>query len=459
MLLSILTIKVSAENKKDEHPQESKSDSNKLSYFFKNGEFGGHARFASFYTNNSKNLSDSYAMGIGMGIDFESAKFYGFQMGISGFFIYNIFSSDLTSLDSLTNQPNRYEVGLFDIENPSNKNDLDRLEDLYLKYNFKKSYIKIGKQHLKTPFINLQDGRMRPSLIEGITFNINEIENIEMEGGYLISVSPRSTVKWYDIEESMAVYGTGVNSIGTASDYKGNLESKFIAYAGLSYKPSKSLKINYHVQHVDNIMNSQYVEADYLIDLNSSSQLNLSAMYVHQSIVNNGGNDSIYKRYFESQTQSNIFSTRIGYLTTKNIFYVNYTRITDDGKYLMPREWGRDPFYTFMSRERNEGLADVHAFTFNHKTDIINNRLSSDWGIGYYDLPDVKEYAKNKYGLPSYVQLNLDLKYKFDKFLEGLTLDFIYVQKFKNANTYNNDKHIINKVDLTLFNIIANYRF
>jgi hypothetical protein len=58
----MLTITLRAENKKDEHQQESRTDSNKLSYFFKNGEFGGHARFASFYTNNTKNLSDSYAV-------------------------------------------------------------------------------------------------------------------------------------------------------------------------------------------------------------------------------------------------------------------------------------------------------------------------------------------------------------------------------------------------------------
>ncbi len=455
----MLTITLKAENKKDEHNQESKSDSNKLSYFFKNGEFGGHARFASFYTNNTKNLSDSYAMGVGMGIDFESAKFYGFQMGISGFFIYNIYSSDLTTLDSLTNQPNRYEVGLFDIENPSNKHDLDRLEDLYLKYNFRKSYAKIGKQHLKTPFINLQDGRMRPSLIDGITLNFNEIKNLEIEAGYIISVSPRSTVKWYSIEESMAVYATGVNSIGTPSNYKGNIESKYIAYWGLGYKFNKNLKLNLHQQHVENVMNTSMIEVDYLFDVNSRDKINISGMYVNQGKVNNGGSDSVLKTYFEGQKQSNIFSTRIGYLTSKNKFYINYTRITDDGKYLMPREWGRDPFYTFMARERNEGLADVHAITFNHKTDIIKNKLASDWGLGYYDLPDVKVYAKNKYGLPSYIQLNIDLKYKFDKFLDGLTLDFIYVQKFKNANTYNNDKYVINKVDLTLFNIIANYRF
>lgn len=459
LLLSILAINVSAENKKDEPQQESKTDSNKLSYFFKNGEFGGHARFASFYTNNSKNLRDSYAMGVGMGIDFESAKFYGFQMGISGFFIYNILSSDLSALDSLTNQPNRYEVGLFDIENPSNKHDLDRLEDLYLKYTYKKSSVKFGKQHLKTPFINLQDGRMRPSLVDGITLNFNEIKNFEIEAGYIISISPRSTVKWYSIEESMAVYATGINSFGKPSNYKGNIDSRYIAYWGIAYKFNKNLKLNLHQQHVENIMNTSMAEVDYLINVNSRDKINLSAMYIHQAKVNNGGNDSASKTYFEGQYQSNIISTRLGYLSTRNKFYLNYTRITDDGKYLMPREWGRDPFYTFMARERNEGLADVHALTFNHKTDLIKNKLASDWGLGYYDLPDVKEYSKNKYGLPSYVQLNIDLKYKFDKFLEGLTLDFIYVQKFKNANTYNNDKYIINKVDLTLFNIIANYRF
>lgn len=458
-MLSILAINVRAESKKDEHQSTDKVDSNKLSYFFKNGEFGGHARYASFYTNNSKNLSDSYAMGVGMGIEFESAKFHGFQLGISGFFIYNILSSDLTALDSLTNQPNRYEVGLFDIENPNNRHDLDRLEDLYLKYSFSKSSIKLGKQHLKTPFINLQDGRMRPSLVDGLTFNFNEIKNLEVEAGYIHAVSPRSTVKWYSIDESMAVYATGVNSLGKPSDYKGNIESDFIAYGGLGYKINKDLKLNLHHQYVDNVMKTSLVELDYVYNLSSSNKLNWSGMYVHQSIVNNGGSDSALKTYFQAQDQSNIFSTRLGYLTKKHKFYVNYTHITDDGKYLMPREWGRDPFYTFMARERNEGFANVHAITFNHKTDLVKNKLLADLTLGYFNMPDVKEYAQNKYGLPSYVQFNANLKYKFDKFLEGLSVDVIYVQKFKNGNTYNNDKYVYNKVDLSLFNLIVNYNF
>ena len=31
--------------------------------------------------------------------------------------------------------------------------------------------------------------------------------------------------------------------------------------------------------------------------------------------------------------------------------------------FLMPREWGREPFYTFLPRERNEGLGGVNAWT------------------------------------------------------------------------------------------------
>ena len=70
---------------------------------------------------------------------------------------------------------NRYEIGLFDIEDPSNKKDIDRLEELYLKYNFKNATITVGKQLINTPFINLQDGRMRPTVVEGVWTEINNV--------------------------------------------------------------------------------------------------------------------------------------------------------------------------------------------------------------------------------------------------------------------------------------------
>ena len=53
------------------------------------------------------------------------------------------------------------------MEDPENKNDMDRLEDFYLKYSHKKLVVTIGKQVIQTPFVNPQDGRMRPTGEQG----------------------------------------------------------------------------------------------------------------------------------------------------------------------------------------------------------------------------------------------------------------------------------------------------
>jgi hypothetical protein len=131
-----------------------KIDSTSILNAFKNGNFSGHFRYFFMNTNNEKGLSDYYANALGGGVKFETAKFHNFQFGVSGYYIFNIGSSDFTKKDSITNAPNRYEVALFDIQNPSNKDNLSRLEELYLKYNYKNSTITLGKQLLNTILMN-----------------------------------------------------------------------------------------------------------------------------------------------------------------------------------------------------------------------------------------------------------------------------------------------------------------
>ena len=194
-------------------------------------------------TQNKNKLTDYYANAVGGGIKFETAKFKNFQLGLSGFFVFNIGSSNLTVPDAQTNQINRYEIGLFDIENPTNKKDIDRLEELYIKYYYKISSATFGKQLLNTPFINLQDGRMRPSEVEGLWIEINQIKKIKLQLGYLYGISPRSTVKWYKVDESIGVYPAGVNTDGTKSGYAGNLESNGIILSGITYQHNKNLKL------------------------------------------------------------------------------------------------------------------------------------------------------------------------------------------------------------------------
>ena len=468
VLLAAITISLSAAAQHQEiherpalskEKQQLKEDTTSLLYTFKKGRIYGHFRYFLMATDNARELSDYYANAVGGGIKYETAPFKGFQFGVSSFFVFNIGSSDLSIPDPKTNQANRYEIGLFDVEDPSNKNDINRLEELYLKYSWKRSHITFGKQLINTPFINLQDGRMRPTEVSGLYGEINHNKNTKIEGGYLYQLSPRSTIKWYKTGESIGLYPSGVNTEGTKSDYAGNLESKGIAMLGVTQKFGKKLSIKAWDLFVENIFNSALLQADYNYSLGNNGNLVSGLQYIRQDAVRDGGNEDATKAYFEKGSHSHAFGAKLGWENQRWQTSFNYTRITADGRYLMPREWGRDPFFTFLPRERNEGFGDVNAYVVGAGYSIPKARLKLQAGIGYYDLPEVTNFALNKYGMPSYTQINMDIRHEFSGFLKGLGAQFLFVYKGKSGNTYENDKNVINKVDMSSWNLVFNYHF
>ncbi len=440
--------------------KEADPDSTTLQSAFKKGQMTGHFRYYFMATDNKQGLTDYYAHAAGGGIKFETARFKNFQLGISGFFVFNMGSSDLTAPDEKTNQMNRYEIGLFDIENPGNKNDIDRLEELYLKYHYKKSSLTFGKQLLNTPFINLQDGRMRPTEVEGIWAEINELKNINIQAGYLNGISPRSTVRWFRPDESIGIYPSGVNEEGLKSQYAGNLQSKGIYLTGVTFQDtSKRIKFQLWNQFTENIFNSLLLQADIESVLTNNTKAFVAVQLIRQDAMNYGGNEDPAKTYFRKGAKVLSFGGRAGLKKKNWETSLNYNRITAHGRYLMPREWGRDPFFTFLPRERNEGFGDVHAIVGKFSYKIPTIRLNMSFAVGHFNLPEVTNYKLNKYGLPSYNQLNVDIRYKFKGILKGLETQLLYVYKGKAGNSYNDDKYVINKVNMSLWNLVFNYQF
>ncbi len=425
---------------------------------FLKAHWEAHTRSFFMATINDGALKDDYALASGAGIGLLTKPIYGFQVGVSGFFIYNILSSNIDKPDTLTNTSNRYELGLFDVENPSNRNDLDRLEELYLKYNLSKSAITVGKININTPFINPQDGRMRPTIAEGVWLNINESKKFGINGGWIWDVSPRSTAHWFTLANSMGINPSGVNTDGSKSEYHDNVLSAGMAIANVYFKPNDKLKINLWNGLLDNVMNTGMIEINTNQKINETSQVYQGLIFLHQNSINHGGNIDQKKTYFNEGVQSNVISAQLGIKTKRNNTSLNYTHITGDGRYLMPREWGKEPFYTFLPRERNEGLGNVHAMTVKTSANLYNGRLKTGLGYGYYLLPDVKNYRLNKYGMPSYHQLNLDASYNFTNFLKGLELRVLIVGKLNEGETYNNLKYIYNKVNLINFNFILDFK-
>ena len=374
-----------------------KKDTSSLLSAFKQGKVEGYFRLFFMSTNNDEPLSDYYAIAFGGGLKYQTKSFKGFQFGIGGFYIWNLSSSDLIKSDPLTNVMNRYEVGQFDQTNPSNKKDLQRLEDFFIKYNFKNSFIKFGKQVIKTPFINPQDGRMRPTGEQGLWMEINELKKTKFEIGWLTHISPRGTLKWYRGVSSVGIYPSGVAINGIKSDYKNNLDSKGIAVAGITYSLNKQIKLQAWDHWVENIFNTILIQANGDFSIKKNKKIIAGIQYTHQQAVNDGGNIDPEKTYFDPSQKVNIYSGRAGLQFKNSSIRLNYSYISKDGRFLFPREWGREPLFTFLPRERNEGLGNVNAFTINLLHDVFKQKLKTEISAGYYKLPDVKNVRLNKY--------------------------------------------------------------
>jgi hypothetical protein len=440
-------------------PGNEHGDTTSLLHAFKKGKTEGHFRLFYMTTGNDGPLTDYYALAFGGGLKYQTKNFRGFQLGVGGFFIWNLASSDLTQPDLLTNVMNRYEIGQFDQEDPANKKNMQRLEDFFIRYNFKNSFLRYGKQVIKTPFINPQDGRMRPTGEQGVWAEINEMKKTRIELGWLTHISPRGTVKWYRGASSAGIYPSGAAISGIQSEYKNNLASKGIAVAGITYKPNNKVKLQAWDHWVENVFHTVLLQADGELQAGKNKKLLAAVQYIHQQAVHNGGNADPVKTYFDPSQQVNILGARIAYGVKESVIRLNYSRITKAGRFLFPREWGREPLFTFLSRERNEGLGDVHAFTINLLQNFFKQKLSAELSAGYYDLPDVKNTRLNKYGFPSYSQVNFSLKYSFDGFMKGLNTELLYLYKKRNGNIYSDRKYVINKVELQQLNFIFNYIF
>ncbi|MDP2176161.1 MAG: OprD family outer membrane porin [Bacteroidota bacterium] len=439
--------------------KETVHDTTSLLSAFKKGHVNGHFRYFFMATDNANGLTDYFANAAGGGLRYETAEFRGFQMAVSGFYLFDIGSSDLGKLDSTTKQGNRYEIGLFDIEDPSNHKDIDRLEELYLRYNYKKSHIIFGRQLINTPFINLQDGRMRPTGVEGVWAEYNETKKLKIEGGWIYAVSPRSTTKWYYAGHSLGVYPSGVNIDGRRSDYFENISSQGVAMLGLTINAKKWMNIKLWNMHFDNVLNTAMLQMDFKMRTKEKSNFYSGIQFLRQDAINDGGNVDPEKTYINRGKKSMVLSGKFGWKNERLDYSINYTHITKHGRYLMPREWGRDPFYTFMPRERNEGYGNVHAVVGKIAYGLPKYRIKTSLAAGYFKLPDVKDFELNKYGMPSYTQINADVRYLFKGLFNGMDAQFLVVGKLNNGELYNNRRFEFNKVNMLNYNLILNFHF
>jgi hypothetical protein len=293
------------------------------------GHFRGNIRTYFATTDNQKQLSNYYALGMAASLEYETPLLFKyFKAGIRGTFMGNLASSNLAVPDPSTGQSNRYEVGLFDVTNPGQRTGLNRLEKLYVTVLWpKKSELTIGRQLPKTPFINPQDGRLSPTFMESATWDIRPLPKLKIHSEYIWKVAPRSTLQWYTVGQSIGLYPLGVSPEGIHSKYKGNITSGGVGILGVVYLPGQ-FNLELWDTYVDNILNTSYLKAEWKSKAIAHKNWFTGLQVIQQKTVGNGGNADLTETYAQPGGQSMVFSGRVGRQSPILDVFLNATRIT-----------------------------------------------------------------------------------------------------------------------------------
>ena len=420
----------------------------------KRGAFSGQWRTYYMMTSNKGELQDFNALATGGKLKYQYNLLENLEVGAALYNSTNLGLQDLTMPDAITGRISRYEEGLFDrldLENDA----VFLLGELYAKYHLKQHSLTLGRIKINTPLINPEDGRMIPTLVQGLWYNFNS-EKLKFQLGVLNEIAPRSTGKFYGIGESIGTYPVGRNKNGDASQYTNNTASDYVIMANANFKITQDLKLNIWNQFVDNIYNSFYIKPSYRL----SESVQIEGEWLHQNKVGNGGNRIDSLRYFNQNT-ADVLGLKMSYKSEAGLISLSYNRILPNGQFLSPREWGREDLFSFQKRERSEGSADNHALVFNYKKDLTLSKdlnLMSIISIGKHWKPDVTNAILNKYAMPDYTHINLDIFFKIEK-IKNLRPELLITSKMGNGDIPDNPNFIFNKVNMFHLDLIINYNF
>jgi hypothetical protein len=389
---------------------------------FTKGEVKGHVRNYFMATFNHGSLSDNYANAIGAEIAYKTASLHGFRFGFAGLFTYNLFSSDIWERDFIAEKHPKMELELFDIQDPHNKADLDRLDELYLEYNSARLRAKVGRFGFTSPLMNPQDTRMKPYSFQGIKVQVPLQEKGLFTLAWFDRFSPRSTVEWYRAGETIGIFSPGVDEWGNPSGYPHHTQTKGVAVSGLQLNPNKRLSAEAWNYWIENVSNNSYGRA--VVEVTPQVKAGIEGL--HQFQVGNGGNPESTQVYFPDQKQW-LAGGMLAYEPKNLHLSLNYLHINGDGRFLFPREWGREQFFATISRGRLGGLG---------KSDLLVAKARKKWAGNFTSevalakswLPAPDDYRYNKYGAMSYWGWVADLNYTPTKpVLDGLSFRLLYV--------------------------------
>lgn len=367
----------------------------------------------------------------------------------------NAFSSEFWLPDPVTGQANRYETGLFNVL-ASQDRFFGRLELLSLGFIQPNFGVKVGKMGIQSDWVNAQDGRLSPTVVEGIQAWYSPKPNWKITAWAINRMNIRGSKDWMPVGETVGLFPQGRSPLGKASAYFGNTTSPWLGIWELEGKMKGGKMLRFSQTYAANLFSTYWATFEKTFK-NSHGTWTSGIQGGLQHGVGDGGNSLIELQYKNPKDLNFAVSTKLNWKKGAWETQLSATQVGGKGRWLSPREWGKDAWYTFIPRERNEGFETVTAVVGYVSYRFQNLPLNLYSYSGLHFLPSTQDAAANKYNFPSYRQHNIGLRYTPKKLKN---LDFHLILMVKEPLERKNIPLVqqYNKVDLRHFNGLINWK-
>ncbi|MFA0960505.1 OprD family outer membrane porin [Roseivirga sp. BDSF3-8] len=422
--------------------------------FFTKGHFEGHIRNYTMATTNKGALSDYWSNATGGAVHYTTATYHGLQLGVAWIFTFHTLGPDLTTPDSISGKLPKWELELYDVSRPGVGKDLDRLEELWLYYERPRWNIRIGKQNInKGPLLLARDGRMKPFVYRGVWMQGTPAKGHRLTLGGIDKVSPRGFTEWYSLTEAIGLAGMGVTPEGEPSAYHEQVETKGLLVAGYENTVLPGIRLSYWSYYLHNLFTMQWAQVDY-----HHEGLILGAQLACQQPQKAQRNQEQTTRYMQPNERGVVASVQAGWQGDHIHLTAAALRSFSEGRFLWPKELGREDFYVSQPRAWIDGLGDAKVYSLKG---VYKGLPHGGWNmklqLSRYDLPAADEL--NKYRRPSFYQVLAEAGYTFGGRLKGLELTFLYIGRYSPAeetpalaqNFYRTNFHHLNLVTNIVF--------
>lgn len=395
--------------------------------------FGGHVRNHAMATINNGPLHDHFTNATGGSIHFETPDFWGLRLGVGGIFTFNTIPTDLERVDSISGRRAGWERELYDVSRPGERKDLDRLEELYVSFHYgRRSFLTYGKIDIDHgPLLQRHDGRMKPFVYKGFWSRFGELGDHDIYLGWIDGVSPRGLTEWYPMHEALGILSNGLQPDGSTAGYHDHVSSRGMAVAGFEGKAFDGLSWSLWNHWLHRAVNIAWMEARW-----ERGRFIAGLQYVFEAPMPYEAGIEFTQRYMQPDERAHVVSGRLGIRDSARGIEasINYLHGFATGRFLYPRELGRDVFFVSHSRTRMDGLGDMDVVAANvHLQPMRRGWERFEMDLWLTRMMTSSDPAFNKYGLPSFYQGVLDLHYHLPGVLDGIELRLLYVSRWSDA--------------------------